>query len=277
MRSRRTAAAAVLALLLVALAIPVWPQGAGGSTTFLVTRGASMEPEHSAGDLAVLKPATDYDVGDVAGYRSRTLGRVVLHRIVAVDGDVFTFQGDANAFRDPEQVQRADVVGRVAVALPKVGSVVLWLSSPVNGLLLAALVVLVALRLRPAPQREQGAEAADVLQHQRVVTIEDLRFPRELAITDVPDPDHLLALADRYDRPVLHDAAKSALFVVESDMLFRCRLAPPTAPALAVVRELQPRPVPEARSTGRRPDPRGRGWDYGQGPDLDDDALGAGS
>ena len=258
-RSRRAAAAAVIALLLIGLAVPLWPSSAGGSTGYAVTRGASMQPRFSDGDLALLRRPSSYRVGDVAAYRSATLHRAVVHRITAINGDTFTFKGDANSFLDPEQVQRSAVLGRVAVRIPKVGAMLLWLAHPFNALLLTLLIALViATRGRlvelltgkaavaEAPAAQPISEPAR-LDSDRVVRIRDMSFPHELAVADVVDADSILRLAERYDRPVMYDEAEDLLFVVESSMLFRCANATGRAETtLSVVRDLVPSPqVPE--------------------------------
>src|SRR5207237_543966 len=79
----------------------LWPATLGGSTTYVVTHGISMEPRFSTGDLALLRSAGSYDVGDVIAYPSPTLGTVVMHRIVARDGDAFVPEGDNNSRQDP--------------------------------------------------------------------------------------------------------------------------------------------------------------------------------
>ncbi len=80
-----------------------------------------MEPRFHTGDLAILRAAPEYRVGDVAGYRSATLGAVVMHRIVADDGGVFTFKGDNNSWTDPDHPTQADLIGRLAVRVPHGG------------------------------------------------------------------------------------------------------------------------------------------------------------
>lgn len=225
-------------------------------TTFLVTRGASMQPAFAAGDLALLQPQAAYEVGDVAGYRSQTLGRVVLHRVAAKDGDVLTFQGDANSFRDPEVVREDAVVGEVALRLPKVGAALLWLASPFNVLLLTALAALGA-----ALARRPRKPASDPLDDGRIVAIDDLAFPHELPITDVVDVPSLLRLAERHDRPVLHDQQRGLLFVLEGTMLFRCRLERTSEP-VARLALAQSDVKPPRKREGRRPSLHGPGWDY---------------
>ncbi|HTX91153.1 MAG TPA: S24/S26 family peptidase, partial [Anaerolineales bacterium] len=39
-----------------------------GQTTYVIVNGSSMEPNYHFGDLAVLRQAVDYQVGDVVAY-----------------------------------------------------------------------------------------------------------------------------------------------------------------------------------------------------------------
>jgi signal peptidase len=266
----RTIAAAAGILFVLAFAIPLWPQALGGSTAYVVPRGASMEPKLSNGDLAFVRSQSSYRVGDVVGYRNTSLHRVVVHRVVAVDNGTYTLKGDANAFKDPQPVRASQLVGRLSFNLPLLGGLLLWLTSPINLLLLLALGALLvhdrdrllaALRRRavttPAP-RPVASEVVAVPSHEqrlrdndRVVPIRDMSFPHELAVAEVVGSDRLLRLADRYDRPVLYDEGNGELYVIESNMLFRCVLEAAASIAtsgLAIVRELAPEPT-------REPDP----------------------
>lgn len=95
--------------------------GRGGGTTYLATHGTSMEPMFHAGDLAVVRSAAGYSVGDVVAYHSDLLDTTVLHRIIAVDGGAFTTKGDNNAWQDPDHPTEDRIIGRLWVALPQGG------------------------------------------------------------------------------------------------------------------------------------------------------------
>jgi signal peptidase I len=248
--TQRVKAAALIATALVVLAAIGWPAGLGGSTTYLAIRGASMRPAVAAGDFAVIRSGGPYRIGEVAAYRSATVHHVVLHRIAAIEGDTYTFKGDANSFNDPEQVPRSAIVGRLSVRVPHLGGALLWLSHPFNALLLLlALTMLWWDRSRLRSLLLGGEATAVVLGEpvleelppstwdvgidpDRVVTIRDLSFPHELAVADVVEATDLTRLAERYDRPILHDAASDVLFVVEAGMLYRC--AVPAEASLSV-------------------------------------------
>src|SRR5262249_11166785 len=118
--------------LAVALAVMyyAWPASLGGGTRYVITSGVSMEPLFHAGDLAILRPARVYRVGDIAGYRSRDLHVTVLHRIVEHRGDLYGFKGDNISGGDADPPQRADILGRLRVRIPQGGVALRLLSQP---------------------------------------------------------------------------------------------------------------------------------------------------
>ncbi len=128
---RRTAVTWLL--LILSLTSAAWllaPSGVGGQATYVVTNGVSMEPHLYAGDLAVVRPADAYQVGDSAAYHSPMLDTVVLHRIVAVEGDRYVFQGDNNSWLDPEKPTIDDLVGKELLHIPRGGIWLKQLTSP---------------------------------------------------------------------------------------------------------------------------------------------------
>src|SRR5205823_5144653 len=91
------------------------PRALGGSTSYVVTHGTSMEPRFRDGDLVIVRGTSDYRVGDVAAYQSTKLETLVLHRIVARDGNRYVFKGDHNSWLDPERPTRSQLVGTTAL------------------------------------------------------------------------------------------------------------------------------------------------------------------
>jgi signal peptidase I len=108
----------------------------------VVTDGVSMHPRIHTGDLALVRPAGTYRVGDIAAYRSRTLHVTVLHRIVAVTPGGYVFKGDSNSWRDPERVSRGQIVGKLWVLAPGLGGRLRELRSPLVMALLAGLATI---------------------------------------------------------------------------------------------------------------------------------------
>lgn len=133
MRTWRRWAALLPAITAVAL---VWPVSWGGQLGYVTTRGISMEPRFHTGDLAVVHPQRNYRVGEVVAYHNRMLHTVVLHRIVAVAGDHYTFKGDNNRWLDAERPTRGQLIGALVLRVPKGG---VWLRRLTSATALGAL------------------------------------------------------------------------------------------------------------------------------------------
>ena len=140
-RTRKTGSAALLLTFIAAAWFFLAPPVLGGSTTYTITTGNSMEPLLHEGDLAVVKERSTYAIGDVVAYDSADLGRTVLHRIIGRDGDSFAFKGDNNDFIDPEHPATDRLIGSMWFHVPKLGTVFAALRSPV-GLSASGLVLI---------------------------------------------------------------------------------------------------------------------------------------
>jgi len=149
---------AAVALVLVGMWL-FWPTSLGGATTYLVTHGQSMEPGFSTGDLAVLRPPGSYEVGDVVAYRSESLDTVVMHRIVAVDGDRFVIQGDNNDWLDADRPTEDELLGSLFRQVPQGGRILDAVASPWSLALIAAAVLGVSSTSRRGP-RGSGRHSA---------------------------------------------------------------------------------------------------------------------
>jgi signal peptidase I len=152
MNATRRAASISSAVALVLAAVWVlWPLALGGSTTYVSTHGISMEPRFHTGDLAILRSAVSYSVGDVVAYRSESLNTVVMHRIVAMDGERFVFQGDNNDWLDEDHPAEDQILGKLFLRVPQGGKVLGALRSPAALVVLGlATAVLGAILLRPS-------------------------------------------------------------------------------------------------------------------------------
>ena len=137
---------ATTAVLLGAGWLAVAPPQLGGRTSFVVVDGTSMLPRLRGDDLVLLRASRSYHVGEVVGYRSALLRRIVLHRIVAIDHGRYTFRGDNNRFLDPERPTRDRLVGRMWLHVRAGGRMVGVLRVPwIVGALAALLVLAVGL------------------------------------------------------------------------------------------------------------------------------------
>lgn len=128
---------------LVALALAwLWlaPTGLGGSASYAIVTGTSMEPSLHGGDLVILRQA-EPRVGDVAGYRDPHLGRVVLHRIVGGGPDGFVLQGDNNDYLDPARPPASAILGVQRMRIPGAGHVLQRVRQPTTAALLASGII----------------------------------------------------------------------------------------------------------------------------------------
>jgi signal peptidase I len=157
-RWRRRPTPGTFAVVCIALAWLLWlrPVALGGTTTWVVIRGDSMEPTFHTGDLVIVDRSSDYAVGEVVAYRVPEGdvggGSIVIHRLVGGDQRGFDVRGDNNGGLDPWRPTVSDIVGRAWLWLPGVGHLVTWIHQPLVAAGLAAAVV-VALILGRAPAR----------------------------------------------------------------------------------------------------------------------------
>ncbi len=113
----------VVTLLLLGI---VWtllaPLQLGGSASYVIVDGTSMLPGMRGGDLAVVRRAPSYNVGDVVTYLDPNLGPVI-HRIVGRQNERFVLQGDNNSWLDPHKPVEAEIVGKLWVRVPYAGMI----------------------------------------------------------------------------------------------------------------------------------------------------------
>lgn len=126
------------------------PFGCGAA----VVLSGSMEPEFSAGDLIVVKEAENYKLKDIVVFQE---GRsLVVHRIVSVDGETVTTQGDANNVSD-DPIPISTIKGKVIFCIPFVGNIVGALKTPIGTLvILGAVVFLLEIPRRNEKKRDDA-------------------------------------------------------------------------------------------------------------------------
>jgi signal peptidase I len=171
MRPRRIRKLISTALALVILGT-VWfylaPTQLGGSATYVVTHGISMEPRFHTGDLAIVRSQSSYHVGEVVAYHNHELHTIVLHRIIGREGDRYIFKGDNNNFVDPEHPFASQLIGALWIHIPGAGGRLLSLRSPavMGGLIFVGMLLLTGgaftqRRRRRHRQQRAGASIVD--------------------------------------------------------------------------------------------------------------------
>jgi len=133
-RSHRRRRIAALVVVLGVVGAGWWflaPPSIGGDTSYVVTDGISMHPRIHTGDLALVRPAGSYHVGDIVAYRNPELHVVVLHRIHSISaGGRYRFKGDNNSWIDPGSVTSSAIIGKMWVLAPGLGGGLHSLHSP---------------------------------------------------------------------------------------------------------------------------------------------------
>lgn len=158
--TRQIARCAIAAGVLLALWVVLAPQQLGGSATFAVVNGVSMQPLLHEGDVAVIRERDSYEPGDVIAYDSPQLGTVVLHRIVERRDGLLILKGDNNDWLDAERPPESAVIGELQWHVPKVGGALLRLREPRTAALAVGVLTFFVFGLAPERGRPQEATAA---------------------------------------------------------------------------------------------------------------------
>lgn len=131
----------IIAFLLFAL-FPI-----KGNYQIKIVKSGSMEPDIKVGSIVVIKPSSNYTVGDVVTFGKDTKTDIpTTHRIVssrAVDGVLlFTTKGDANEDNDTNEIKQSDIHGKVLFDVPFFGYIIDLARKPIG---FAVLIILPAL------------------------------------------------------------------------------------------------------------------------------------
>ena len=153
---------ALLIALLAAWFVFLRPVSLGGSVTYIVIRGDSMEPSYLSGDLLIVQAGPSYGRSDVIAYRvpSGEVGEgiVVVHRIAGGSAEAgFEMRGDNNSSLDPWMPRRTDVVGKAWVLIPGLGRVLVAIREPLVLAALAASLVVGFVIWRGPAGRQPGS------------------------------------------------------------------------------------------------------------------------
>ncbi len=196
-----------LVLALAALAV-AWllfaPLELGGHAGYVIVAGDSMEPGLSSGDLVVIRAAGRTEVGDVVSYDNPELGAVI-HRVVGVDGERFTVQGDNNDWTDSYQPAQRDIAGQLWFTIPGAGRYLGYVQQPAILTLLAivtGLTIMLPGRKKPTKQPPAAASGWPTLRNQQGRDLAGL-----LAVVGVAA---LIVAGLAFSRPVERETVREA-------------------------------------------------------------------
>lgn len=113
----------------------------GAFQTFLV-RSGSMSPTIKTGDFIVVKPNSNYRIGDIITFNNSE-NQKITHRIVNIKSEnniqkIFT-KGDANKVVDDGYIFSNQIIGKVNYQIPYLGKLVFF-SKTLPGLIVLILI-----------------------------------------------------------------------------------------------------------------------------------------
>jgi len=153
-------------MALAAVVFVVWlrPPVLGGTTSYIIVSGNSMEPGMGTGDLAVVRRSSSYRVGDVMAYRIPKddvgAGIIVIHRIIGGSAsEGYLLQGDNRDRPDFWRPKGEDIVGKMWFSVPKVGRGMVLLRSPIAIAFFAALSSFAFVMTDPRSKKRHNEEA----------------------------------------------------------------------------------------------------------------------
>jgi signal peptidase I len=168
-------------LLLVAIAVTAaatwftWlrPVALGGSASYVVVQGGSMEPTYEDGDLVLVREEAGYGTGDVIAFRAG--GHFddptkIIHRIVGDAGDgAFRTQGDNRDRLDPWTPGPDDIIGKATLHIPMAGRAAGFLTRPQTFAALGGAAVIVGSerRRRRRRSRQPHGQETPTMKHLR--------------------------------------------------------------------------------------------------------------
>lgn len=94
-----------------------------------VVQTGSMEPNVPVGTLIIIQEQDKYEIGDVITYIDYREWSIT-HRIINVQGDTITTQGDANSAADPT-FHKSAIIGKMQYMITGVGPVLDFITQPV--------------------------------------------------------------------------------------------------------------------------------------------------
>jgi len=124
--------------------------------TIAVVLTGSMEPTIGVNDLIVVEKTNDYEVNDIVVYQTGNM--LVVHRIIAIDGEMVITAGDNNDGEDTP-INIKSINGEVVDIIPHLGLVLKIVKSPIG---LVVIVTLAVILLILSYKKEKKEENKDI-------------------------------------------------------------------------------------------------------------------
>jgi signal peptidase I len=128
---RRVISWAVFLVTIAGMYVWAAPTSLGGSTSYVIVDGSSMEPTYRHGDLVIAREQDEYTIGDSVVYDA-PIGRRfnVIHRIIAPTEGGFITQGDNREEPDGWVAPHETIHGAARFHIPNGGALIAVLRQP---------------------------------------------------------------------------------------------------------------------------------------------------
>ena len=122
----------IIGLFLILTLFPI-----KGNYQVKVVLSGSMEPAIHTGSVVIIKPSSQYKIGDIVIFGKDTKTDIpTTHRIIssrAVEGVMlFTTKGDANEDADSREIRQSEIHGKILFNVPYMGYVVDFVRKPLG-------------------------------------------------------------------------------------------------------------------------------------------------
>jgi signal peptidase I len=118
------------------------PPAIGGQTSYIIVIGNSMEPTFYYGDLALIRTADTYEVGEIVTYKQPEIG-TIFHRIIAIENGHYVLKGDNNTWEDSYKPLDSEILGKYWFFIPSAGKFFQKLRSPGNFALIVIIFAII--------------------------------------------------------------------------------------------------------------------------------------
>ncbi len=136
-----------------------------------VVLSGSMEDRLSKDDLIIVKETDDYKVNDIVLFQDGN--SLVVHRIIAIDGDTVTTKGDANNTAD-SPVNKSQIKGVLIYDIGGVGAVVNVIKHPISIFVILA-VVLILTELSYRKEKDKDTDELDEIKAEIEKLMQDIK------------------------------------------------------------------------------------------------------
>ena len=180
--SRLRRALLLVCTVIIAVTWFAWlrPVALGGTASYVVVQGGSMEPTYQDGDLVLIREASRYQHGDVIAFRAGGTfddPTRIIHRIVGDAGEgTFKTQGDHRDQPDPWTPGPDDIIGKATLHIPQAGTAAGYLTNPATFAALGGAAVIVGGERRRRRRRripQHSHHEAEQMKHSKPSNVDE--------------------------------------------------------------------------------------------------------